>query len=46
MAVRVKGQRAEALVGFPELRLREGVVKIRREGIAWKVDGLLAVTPE
>ena len=46
MAVRVKGQRAEALVGFPGLRLPEGVVKIRREGDAWKVDGLLAVAPE
>ncbi|HXP99469.1 MAG TPA: hypothetical protein VN845_05310 [Solirubrobacteraceae bacterium] len=46
MAVRVKGQRAEALVGFPGLRLPEGVVKIRREGDGWKVNGLLAVAPE
>ncbi len=45
-AVRAKGQRAEALVGFPGLRLPEGVVKVRREGDAWKVDGLLAVAPE
>ena len=43
-AVRVKGNRAEALVGFPGLP--DGVVKVRREGAIWKVDGLLAVPTE
>ena len=43
-AVRVRGVSAQALVGFPGLP--DGVVKIRREGDVWKVDGLLAVAPE
>ena len=44
MAVRVKKGVAEALVSFPGLP--DGVVKARREGGLWKVDGLLAVAPE
>lgn len=46
LAVRVKDGRGKELVDFPGLRLPEGVVKVRREGDAWKVDGLLAVAPE
>lgn len=39
--VRVSGDRGDALVGFRTLPA--GVVKVRREGGAWKIDGLLAV---
>lgn len=39
--VRVDGDHADALVGFRTLPA--GVVKARREGRAWKIDGLLAV---
>ncbi len=38
--VRVSGDRAEVLVGFKTLPA--GVVKARREGRSWKIDGLLA----
>jgi hypothetical protein len=39
--VRVSGDRADVLVGFRTLPA--GVVKARREGHTWKIDGLLAV---
>jgi hypothetical protein len=39
-AVRVNGVHVDALVGFKTLAA--GYVKLRREGSAWKVDGLLA----
>lgn len=39
-AVRVSGGRADALVGFRTLPA--GFVEVRREGISWKIDGLLA----
>lgn len=41
IGVRVSNDRADALVGFKTLPA--GVAKARREGGAWKVDGLLAV---
>jgi hypothetical protein len=39
--VRVSGDRADALVDFKTLQA--GVIKVRREHGAWKIDGLLAV---
>ncbi len=39
--VRVNGLHADALVGFATLPA--GVVKARREGASWKIEGLLAV---
>ena len=40
VAVRVRGEHADALVGFSSLPA--GFVRLHREGAAWKVDGLLA----